>query len=79
VKRIALIGPNADNFDILIGNYNGDPVNPVTPYKALRERLGAGNVLCTPGCAIAANVYTNFEIVSSDNFFHLENGKGSKV
>ncbi len=78
VKRIALIGPNADNFDILIGNYNGDPVNPVTPYKALRDRLGAGNVLCTPGCAIAANVYTNYEIVSSDNFFHLENGKRIK-
>jgi len=78
VKRIALIGPNADNFDILIGNYNGDPVNPVTPYKALRDRLGAGNVLCTPGCAIAANVYTNYEIVSSDNFFHLENGKRTK-
>ncbi|MBN1791993.1 MAG: glycoside hydrolase family 3 C-terminal domain-containing protein [Bacteroidales bacterium] len=78
VKRIALIGPNADNFDILIGNYNGDPVNPVTPYKALRDRLGAGNVLYTPGCAIAANVYTNYEIVSSDNFFHWEKGKRIK-
>ena len=78
VKRIALIGPNADNFDILIGNYNGDPVNPVTPYKALRERLGAGNVLYTPGCAIAPGVYTNFETISGDVFFHLENGKRIK-
>ncbi|HEY3388417.1 MAG TPA: glycoside hydrolase family 3 N-terminal domain-containing protein, partial [Prolixibacteraceae bacterium] len=26
VKKIALIGPNANNFAILIGNYNGEPI-----------------------------------------------------
>jgi beta-glucosidase len=30
VKKIALIGPNANNPTILIGNYNSDPINPVT-------------------------------------------------
>jgi beta-glucosidase len=75
VKRIALIGPNADNFDILIANYNGEPIQPVTPYSALHERLGAGNVLYTPGCPIVPDVYTNYEVISSDFLFHMENGR----
>lgn len=75
VKKVALIGPNADNFAILIGNYNGDPINPVTPLTALRNKLGASNVLYSPGCPIVPGVYTNYEIITADNLFHLEDGK----
>jgi beta-glucosidase len=77
-KKVALIGPNADNFDILIGNYNGEPVNPVTPLKALRDMLGIDNVIYTPGCAIVQDVYTNFEVVGADCLFHTEEGKSVK-
>ncbi len=75
VKKVALIGPNANNHAILIGNYNGIPIRPVTPLLALRERLGAQNVIYTPGCPIVPGVYTDFDIVSSENLFHTENGK----
>jgi beta-glucosidase len=75
VRKVALIGPNADNQDILIGNYNGNPINPVTPLKALRDKLGASNVYYTPGCPIVPGIYTNYAVVSGDNLFHLENGK----
>jgi beta-glucosidase len=78
VKKVALIGPNADNFAILIGNYNGEPIDPVTPLKGLRARLGKENVLYTPGCPIVPGVYTNFEAVGSDVLFHTENGKRVK-
>jgi beta-glucosidase len=78
VKRVALIGPNADNFDILIANYNGEPVKPVTPLTALRKRLGASNVLYAPGCPIVPNIYTNHQPVGADNLFHVENGKLKK-
>ncbi|HJZ39481.1 MAG TPA: glycoside hydrolase family 3 C-terminal domain-containing protein [Bacteroidales bacterium] len=78
IKKVALIGPNADNFAILIGNYNGVPVYPVTPLRALRNRLGAANVLYTPGCPIVPDVYTNLEVIGVDNFFHIENGKRVK-
>jgi beta-glucosidase len=78
VKKIALIGPNANNFAILIGNYNGEPIQPVTPLKALRDKLGAQNVLYTPGCAIVPGVYTDLDIISPENFSHLENGKTVK-
>jgi beta-glucosidase len=75
VKKIALIGPNANNPTILIGNYNGDPINPTTPLKAFQERLGSKNVFYTPGCPLVPGVFTDFEIVNENNFFHTENGK----
>jgi len=75
IKKIALIGPNANNFAILIGNYNGQPIRPITPLKALREKLGAQNVIYTPGCPIVPGVYVNQDIIGAENFFHMENGK----
>lgn len=75
VKKIALIGPNADNFTILIGNYNGDPIVPITPLKALQQKLGKTNVLYSPGCPIVEGVFTNYSVVPNTNLYHLENGK----
>ena len=34
-KKIAVIGPNADNFEALIGNYNGIPKDAVTVLKGI--------------------------------------------
>ncbi len=78
VKKVALIGPNANNFSILVGNYNGDPINPITTLKALKERLGSDNVIYTQGCPIVPGVYTDFETVGEANFFHSEKGKTVK-
>ena len=36
-EKIALIGPNADDAEILWGNYNPIPKTTVTPLQALRE------------------------------------------
>ncbi|WP_233221976.1 glycoside hydrolase family 3 protein [Allosphingosinicella deserti] len=38
-RRIAVIGPNADNVDALVGNYNGTPSAPVTVLAGLRARF----------------------------------------
>jgi beta-glucosidase len=75
IKKIALIGPNANNPAILTGNYNGVPVNPTTPLKAIKERLGVKNVFYTPGCPIVPGIFTDFETVPEGRFFHLEKGK----
>lgn len=40
IKRIAIIGPNADNEATPLGNYNGTPLETVTPLKGLKRRLG---------------------------------------
>jgi beta-glucosidase len=40
LKSIAVIGPYADNLDVLLGNYNGTPSDPVTILKGIMNRAG---------------------------------------
>lgn len=40
IKRIALVGPNADNGQAQLANYFGVPSEIVTPYKSLQKRYG---------------------------------------
>jgi len=40
LKRIAVIGPNADSLAALLGNYNGMPSAPVTILAGLKAALG---------------------------------------
>ncbi|MBV9180504.1 MAG: glycoside hydrolase family 3 C-terminal domain-containing protein, partial [Acidobacteria bacterium] len=44
-KTIAVIGPNADSVDPLLGNYNGRPSRAVTVLAGLRNRLREAKVL----------------------------------
>jgi beta-glucosidase len=38
IKKIAVVGPNADNAIAVLGNYNGTPSNIVTALQALKTR-----------------------------------------
>ena len=40
LKRIAVIGPNANSLPALLGNYNGTPSAPVTLLAGLKAALG---------------------------------------
>ncbi|HEY6951145.1 MAG TPA: glycoside hydrolase family 3 C-terminal domain-containing protein [Bacteroidota bacterium] len=40
LKSIAVIGPYADNTDVLLGNYNGLPSHPVTILQGIRNKVG---------------------------------------
>jgi len=50
VKKIALIGPNAANEHVLLGNYNGTPSNPVSLYTGLKDKLPGTEILYSKGC-----------------------------
>ena len=51
---IAVIGPNADDVDLLLGNYNGFPTHPVTPLAGIRRAVAPGTrVLYTQGADVA--------------------------
>jgi beta-glucosidase len=51
---IAVIGPNADHTDVLLGNYNGTPADPITPLRGIREAAPAGTrVLYAMGSDLA--------------------------
>src|SRR5262249_44828085 len=49
---IAVIGPNADNLDALVGNYNGTPSRPVTILAGIRARFPQSQVLYALGAGL---------------------------
>jgi beta-glucosidase len=51
-KTIAVIGPNADSVDPLLGNYNGTPSKPVTILAGIRKRFGTDNVIYAQGSGL---------------------------
>lgn len=57
VGTVAVIGPNADDVELLLGNYNGFPSDPVTPLRGIREKVSAGTrVLHAMGSPLAAEL-----------------------
>jgi beta-glucosidase len=47
IKRLAVIGPTADDLDALVGNYNGTPSAPITMLNGLRQAAETRGVLVT--------------------------------
>ncbi|HVV05281.1 MAG TPA: glycoside hydrolase family 3 C-terminal domain-containing protein [Puia sp.] len=41
IKKIAVLGPNADNSIAVLGNYNGTPSAIVTALEGIKKKLGA--------------------------------------
>ncbi|MBC6988781.1 glycoside hydrolase family 3 C-terminal domain-containing protein [Hymenobacter sp. BT491] len=42
LKKIAVLGPNADNESVQLGNYNGFPTDIVTPLEGIKAKVGPG-------------------------------------
>jgi beta-glucosidase len=54
IKRIAVIGTNANSVPVLLGNYNGTPARPVTILDGIRSAAGTNiEVVYDPGCPLA--------------------------
>ena len=50
LKTIAVIGPNADTLEVLLGNYNGTPTRYTTPLAGIKSRVSPNTeVLFAPG------------------------------
>src|SRR4051794_28938680 len=41
-KRMAVLGPAADDPDALLGNYNGIPSHVITPLEGIEQKFGKG-------------------------------------
>lgn len=41
IKTIAVVGPNADEAGVLLGNYNGIPKKTITPLMGITSKLGS--------------------------------------
>jgi beta-glucosidase len=44
LRRLAVVGPTADDVDVLLGNYHGEPSHPVTLLAGLRAAARARGV-----------------------------------
>jgi len=65
IKTIAVIGPNADNFESLIGNYNGIPKDPVTVLKGIKNKLKPETkIIYTEGSDLAEGIH-NLTVIPS--------------
>ena len=66
LTSIAVIGPNADELSVLLGNYNGTPSKPITPLEGIRRKVSASTrVYHAYGCEVAAGVRPLFVIPSA--------------
>jgi beta-glucosidase len=57
VKKIAVIGPNADEKRVLWGNYNGTPFNTVTILDGIKTKLTGNKIVYEKGCDLTDKVY----------------------
>ena len=74
LSTIAVIGPNADNVEVLLGNYNGIPSHPITPLQGIREQVSQNTkVLYSLGCRWAKNLPA-FEVVPASALFTTIDG-----
>lgn len=76
LKTIAVIGPNANDEEVMLGNYNGQPSGSVTPLEGIRKNvLPSTKVLYSIGMYPAGTLW---EPVSNDAFSNRD-AKGLKA
>jgi len=56
---LAVIGPNADELEVLLGNYNGTPSEYTTPLRGIRDRFRS--VEYARGCGLTGNDRKGFD------------------
>ncbi|MFP2996611.1 glycoside hydrolase family 3 C-terminal domain-containing protein [Spongiivirga sp. MCCC 1A20706] len=53
VTKVAVIGSNADDLEVLLGNYNGYPTVPITPLAGIKQKLPNAEITYAVGCKLA--------------------------
>lgn len=65
IRSVAVIGPNADNWEALIGNYNGIPKDPVTVLRGIKNKLAPDTrIVYAEGSDLAEGVH-NLTVIPS--------------
>jgi beta-glucosidase len=79
LSTIAVIGPNADEWRMLLGNYNGLPSDPITPLRGIRSAVsGSTRVLHAIGSDLAEG-FPVFQGVPPAALFTPDGGSGLRV
>lgn len=63
LRSIAVIGPNANDPLVMLGNYNGTPAAPITPLQGIQQKVGPDTqVYYALGCPLVEGL-PPFEVV----------------
>ncbi|MDR2125288.1 MAG: glycoside hydrolase family 3 C-terminal domain-containing protein [Prevotellaceae bacterium] len=68
LKKVAIIGSNAEDFNVLLANYNGFPTKYKTPLAGIREKLPNAEVNFAQGCELAPGL-PYFTTISANCLF----------
>jgi beta-glucosidase len=67
LKRIAVIGPNAADHNVLKANYHGDASDPVSILEGIQKEVGSSvTVDYAKGCPLAIRVEETFSVGTSE-------------
>lgn len=58
IKKLAVIGPNADDEVMLWGNYNGKPVRTITILDGIKLKLSSEKIVYDKGCDLVEDKVT---------------------
>jgi beta-glucosidase len=75
LNSIAVIGPNANDEEVLLGNYNGTPSDPITPLQGIKRKVGANTkIIYERGCDLAENM-NSFDAIPAKYLFISQDKK----
>lgn len=70
IRKIAVVGPNANDSIMLLGNYNGFPSFTVTILEGIRQKVPGAEIIYEKGCDL-----TKGDVVEEMNHCISYNGK----
>ncbi len=93
IKTLAVIGPNANEEEVMLANYNGFPSHVITPLEGIKKKIPYAKVLYAVGTAVAEGlpvlkvIGENYLFTTSDatvhgligNYYNNKNFKGKSV
>jgi len=59
MKKVAVIGPNADEKSMPLGNYNGYPANTITILDGIKSKLSEDKIFYEKGCDLTDDMITD--------------------
>ncbi len=78
IKKIAVLGPNADNRISVLGNYNGVPSKVISLLDGLKEKLGKNvEIIYEPAINFINDTMLAYEDVSAQ--YNFEGNKGFRA
>lgn len=75
LKKIAVIGPNANDKPMLWGNYNGTPIYTISILDGIKTKISDNKIIYDKGCDLVEDKVTQ----SFFDQLSFENKKGFKV